>query len=267
MVPNYSGELLNELAIDCVIHLAGIAHDLSNRYKPEDYYRVNFEGTVSIFQEFVKSKATKFIFLSSIKAAVDTSSVAVTEEVEPNPISDYGKSKLKAEEYIQGCQLQAGKCAYIFRPAMIHGKGNKGNLNLLYKYMKSGLPYIFGAYSNQRSFLTDENLHFVLLKFLQNNYPSGIYHVADDGSLSTNELIKIISTSLHRKPRIWNLPTYLLNPISKTAAFFGLPSERLKGKLTENLVVSNAKLKRTLGQALPLDSKTGLMNTLQSFNE
>lgn len=45
----------------------------------------------------------------------------------------YGKSKLLAEQYILSKTIPNGKRVYILRPCMIHGTGNKGNLNLLYK--------------------------------------------------------------------------------------------------------------------------------------
>ena len=267
LVPTYSAQIFDELGIDSVIHLAGIAHDLSNKYKQEDYHKVNFEGTVAIFDAFAKSSASKFIFLSSIKAAVDSSSSVVTEDVTPHPTSPYGQSKRMAEKYIQEYNLPESKRAYIFRPVMIHGKGNKGNLNTLFKYLRSGLPYIFGAYKNSRSFLSADNLHFILRRFLENDYPSGTYHLADDKPLSTIELIRIISESLGRKPRIWNIPTGMMDPMSRLTSLLGLPLESMKQKLTESLVVSNEKLKSVLHEPLPLDVRTGLLNTLRTFNE
>ena len=267
IVPHYSAGVFDELGIDSVIHLAGIAHDLSDHYKPQDYYNVNFEGTKSVFEEFVKSNTKKFIFLSSIKACIDSSSVPVDEETPANPVSDYGKSKRLAEKFMEQQNLPEGKNVYLFRPCMIHGKGNKGNLNTLYRYVKSGMPYLFGAYSNHRSFLSADNLNFIVREFLENTYASGVYHLADDQPLSTNALIDVISSSLGQKPRIWNIPVSLIDPLSKIGSFFRLPSERLKVKLTESLIVSTAKLKRVLGKPLPVDSKDGLLITLRSFNE
>ena len=267
IVPHYSAAVFDNLNIDCVIHLAGIAHDLSNKYEPHDYYAVNFEGTKSIFKEFVKSNVKKFIFLSSIKACIDSSAEPVEEGTPANPVSDYGKSKRLAEKFMEQQKLPEGKNVYLFRPCMIHGKGNKGNLNTLYRYVKSGMPYLFGAYSNHRSFLSADNLNFIVREFLENTYASGVYHLADDQPLSTNALIAVISSSLGQKPRIWNIPVSLIDPLSKIGSFFRLPSERLKAKLTESLIVSTAKLKRVLGKPLPVDSKDGLLITLRSFNE
>src|SRR5690606_3157809 len=88
---------LDDHSIHTVVHLAGIAHDLSNRYRNQDYYTVNDMGTRKLYDAFRESGATNFIFLSSIKAAVDTSSIPADESIEPAPSSAYGKSKLQAE--------------------------------------------------------------------------------------------------------------------------------------------------------------------------
>ncbi|MFM9840744.1 MAG: NAD-dependent epimerase/dehydratase family protein [Cyclobacteriaceae bacterium] len=261
LIETYSAKVFDERSIDTVIHLAGIAHDLSNQYKPDDYYRVNFENTKVVFDEFVKSSAKKFIFLSSIKAAVDISSREVDESVEPIPVTDYGKSKRKAEEYIQSIQLSNNRHAYIFRPCMIHGSGNKGNLNLLYRFAKTGLPYPFGAFNNQRSFLTMDNLSFVFESFLAKDIPSGIFHLADEGFLSTTELYKLISFEIGKKPRVWPIPSGLIQ------FFFSLIGKRATlNKLTEDMMVSNKKLLRYIGQPLPIEMREGLKKTIRSFH-
>lgn len=172
-VEQISAELLNELKIDTLIHLAGIAHDLSGKYKPQDYYTVNQEQTSLLFDEFLKSNSSQFIFLSSIKAAVDSSSLPADETIVPLPVSDYGKSKLLAEQYLQPKKLPHGKKVYILRPCMIHGPGNKGNLNLLYRFVKLGIPYPLGAFHNRRSFLSIDNLAFVVEKLIDSDIDSG----------------------------------------------------------------------------------------------
>jgi hypothetical protein len=71
---------------------------------------------------------------------------------------------------------------------MIHGEGNKGNLNLLYQLVSKGLPWPLGNFKNQRSFLSIENLCFVIREIVErNDILFGIYQVADDEALSTNE--------------------------------------------------------------------------------
>jgi nucleoside-diphosphate-sugar epimerase len=257
-----SAALFDALEIDTVIHLAGIAHDLSNQYKEEDYYRVNDGNTRTVYNEFLQSKARKFIFLSSIKAAVDIASVPADETVVCEPVTPYGRSKRQAEQYIQAQELPADKKFYILRPCMIHGAGNKGNLNLLYRYVRSGVPYPLGAFTNQRSFLNADNFNFILLQFIREDIESGIYHLADQGFLSTSELFRLIATASGKKPRIWNMPRGLIR------LMFRLVSRtKMLDKLTENMMVSNEKLLKHLRAPLPVSIREGVIKTIQSFHK
>jgi len=260
LAESYSAQFFNDQKIDTVIHLAGIAHDLSNQYKPSDYYQVNFENTKSLFNEFLKSDATTFIFLSSIKAAIDISSTPVDESVAPSPVTDYGKSKRQAEEHLLAVKLPDNKRVYILRPCMVHGEGNKGNLNLLYKFAKSGLPYPFGSFENQRSFLNIDNFNFSMDEFVKASLPSGIYHLADDGFLSTKELFSIISIELGKTPRIWNLPASFISFL-----FSVLGKRGMLNKLTEDMMVSNAKLKKLIRRPFPVKMEEGIRKTIRSF--
>ena len=125
----------NEININSalvVMHLAGKAHDLKKASNVDEYYQVNTELTKKVFDAFLASEAQVFITLSSVKAVADEVDGTLTEEHIPNPITHYGKSKLLAEQYILSKEIPKGKRLYILRPCMIHGTGNKGNLNLLF---------------------------------------------------------------------------------------------------------------------------------------
>lgn len=261
IVHDWSAGLFDRLGIDTIIHLAGIAHDLSNQYKDEDYYRVNDQNTRRLYDAFLQSKAQKFIFLSSIKAAVDVASHPVEETVACAPVTPYGMSKRQAEMYIESQPLPSGKRFYILRPCMIHGPGNKGNLNLLYKYVKTGLPYPLAAFTNQRSFLNADNFNFILHRFIEGNIDSGIYHLADEGFLSTTELYQLIATASGRKPRVWSVSPALIRLMFRL-----LSKTRMLDKLTENMTVSNAKLLKQIGKPLPVSIREGIVNTIKSFH-
>ncbi len=251
-----------------VIHLAGISHDVNNNIDFIEYNKVNNLLTQKLYDKFLVSNAEVFIFLSSIKAVADTLESVLTEEYLPNPITHYGKSKLLAEQYILSKTIPESKRVYILRPCMIHGPGNKGNLNLLYKMVSNGFPWPLGAFDNMRSFCSIDNLCFIISELIQNeNIPSGIYNVADDEPLSTNDLIKFISSSQGKKDRIWKVPVSIIKLFSTLGDFLKLPlnSERLS-KLTETYVVSNAKIKAAIDKPLLLTAREGLMKTLNSFN-
>lgn len=253
--------------VDAIIHLAGKAHDTKNEAAADVYFKVNTELTKKIFDYFLASKtAKKFIFFSTAKAAADKVEGLLTEDVVPSPVGPYGESKIAAEKYIQE-HLVADKQVYILRPCMIHGPGNKGNLNLLYGVVKKGIPWPLGAFENRRTFTSIENLNFVIEGLLTKEVPTGIYNMGDDEALSTNELIEEICKSLGKKAHIWKLPKGLMSGIAKIGGALHLPldSERLR-KLTENYISSNEKIKKALGvERMPVDAREGLKVTLESF--
>lgn len=255
---------------EAIIHLAGKAHDTSNSANPESYFKINRDLTIALFNQFLKSDTKDFFYFSSVKAAADTVDGILDENCIANPQTPYGKSKLEAENYLIKQNLPQGKRLVIIRPCMIHGPGNKGNLNLLYKVVEKGIPWPLASFKNQRSFLSIDNLNFLILQMLKNQViPSGIYNFADDQSLSTNDLVKIIANVSGKKEKLWKLNAKLISGFAKVGDIAGLPlnSERLK-KLTESYVVSNAKIKTSLGLSkLPVSAKEGLEKTIKSFQK
>ena len=257
---------------DAIIHLAGKAHDTKNQSAAQSYFDINTGLTQKIFDFFLESSAKKFIFFSSVKAAADSVvGDMLTEDVIPAPVGAYGESKIKAEEYIKE-HLEYStteKQVYILRPCMIHGPGNKGNLNLLYNVVKKGIPWPLGDFDNRRSFTSIDNLCYVIEGLLNQDVSTGIYHMGDDEALSTNELIGIMCEAMGKKPHIWKMNKRVMEGCAGLGTLMHLPlnTERLR-KLTENYVVSNAKIKAALGiDKLPVTAKEGLMKTIRSFEE
>lgn len=277
--------LQNLPQFDAIIHLAGKAHDTKNQSIAQSYFDINTGLTQKIFDYFLKSSAKKFIFFSSVKAAADSViGDILTEDVIPAPVGPYGESKIKAEEYIlrefkmltsnndiidselSVCNRQK-KQVYILRPCMIHGPGNKGNLNLLYNVVKKGIPWPLGAFNNHRTFTSIDNLCYVVEQLLVKNVPSGIYHMGDDESMSTNELIVTMCEVMDKQPNIWKINKKLMEKCASVGSLLHLPlnTERLH-KLTENYVVSNLKIKQALGiNKMPVTTKAGLVKTINFF--
>lgn len=268
---------------DAIIHLAGKAHDTKKQSATQVYFDINTGLTQKIFDFFLESCARKFIFFSSVKAAASSGRDYLTEECIPTPVGPYGESKIKAENYIIGkfapkalqnpyhaftdSELYPDKKVYIMRPCMIHGPGNKGNLNLLYGVVSKGIPWPLGAFENRRSFTSIGNLCTVIEGLLTKDVASGIYHMADDEALSTNELIEVICSAMGKKPHIWRIPRGLMNGVAKVGGWLHLPLNPLRmQKLTENYVVSNGKIKKALGlKKMPVSAKDGLTATIKSF--
>lgn len=285
---------------DAIIHLAGKAHDTKNRSASQVYFDINTGLTQKIFDFFLESSAKKFIFFSSVKAAADSVvGDMLTEDVIPTPVGPYGESKIAAESYIKehfilpttssgylpplNSPVNRGKTTspeeenvrysdkrvYILRPCMIHGPGNKGNLNLLYNVVKKGIPWPLGDFENKRSFTSIDNLCYVVEGLLTKDVASGIYHMGDDEALSTNELIALMCEAMGKKPHIWKMNRKMMEGCAGLGTLLHLPlnTERLR-KLTENYVVSNEKIKSALGiDRMPVCAADGIRKTIKSFEE
>ena len=266
------------LKFDAIIHLAGKAHDTKNQSASQVYFDINTGLTQKIFDFFLESSAKKFIFFSSVKAAADSVvGDMLTEDVIPTPVGPYGESKIAAEEYILSklrsedgelkVAMQRDKRVYILRPCMIHGPGNKGNLNLLYNVVKKGIPWPLGDFENKRSFTSIDNLCYVVEGLLTKDVASGIYHMGDDEALSTNELIALMCEVMGKEPHIWKMNRKMMEGCAGLGTLLHLPlnTERLR-KLTENYVVSNEKIKLALGiDRMPVRAADGIMKTIRSF--
>lgn len=276
---------------DAIIHLAGKAHDTAGTADPQAFFDINLGLTRRIFDHFLESDSQTFIFFSSVKAVADTLHDAVlSEDHVPDPKTPYGRSKLAAEQYIaerlgapakhlspendrqslppKGAETTTkGKRVFILRPAMIHGPGNKGNLNLLFNMVRRGIPWPLGAFDNQRSFASIGNVTYVVRRILTEPIAAGTYNLADDEPLATNELVRLIAASSGQKPRMLKVTPALVRAAARAGDLLHLPlnSERLK-KLCENYVVSNRKIKNALRvNALPTAATEGIKQTLASF--
>ena len=275
--------------LDAVVHLAGKAHDTKNVSDPQAYFTINAGLTQRLIDRITAtsrdaSSPIKFVLFSSVKAAADSVSGELTEDVPPNPMTPYGQSKLEAERIVTAAaESHPGLILpYLLRPCMIHGPGNKGNLNLLYSLVRKGIPWPLGAFDNRRSFVSIDNVCHVVETLIDHDAhrhdahrhdtpthdtPPGTYNLADDEPISTNRLIGLIAEALGRKPHVWRCPAPLVRAAAMAGDRLRLPlnRERLQ-KLTESYVVSNRKIKAALGwDRFPLAAEEGISRTLRSF--
>lgn len=260
---------------DSVIHLAGLAHDTKNLTREEEYFNVNTELTKKIYDAFLRSEAKKFIFFSSIKAKDNDTPYArskklaeeyilshteITENTDSKTNTNFTNSTNEISRHVRD-----DKRVYILRPCMIHGKGVKGNLPLLFKYVKKGWPWPLAAFENQRSYASMRNVAFVVNEILRKDVASGIFNLCDDESVSTNELIRLISNTLGCETKMLYIPNGIVRFGAKTGDVLHLPlnSERLR-KLTGDSIVDNSEIKIALGIShMPISAMDGLIETIK----
>lgn len=271
VVATFSWDDLDEAKlpdVDMIIHLAAIVHDIDAKTGADDCRKINVGLTQKIYDRFRQSNASKFLFFSSVAAAADSFPDGIlTEDAVAAPVGPYGESKKMAEDYILGNPPADKKKVYIFRPCMIHGPGNKGNLNLLFDVVAKGFPWPLGAFENQRTFVSIDNLAYIVDRLAQGDAPGGIYNIADDDPVSTNRLVELICEARHTRPRILKLPKRLMTAVGAMGDALHLPLNKARlRKLTENYVASNAKIKKALGiDSLPVKAEDGLRSTIKSL--
>lgn len=254
------------------INLIGKAHDHQGTATDEDYYFANVELAKQIFGAFQKSGAKLLIHISSLAALEEFESTKPLLETDTaHPQSVYGKSKRAAEEWLLNQSLSANKKLIILRPPMVHGEGDKGNLGLLYKLISKGIPYPLSSFDNQRSFISIDNFSFFIKEIIEKfeMLPSGIYHISDDQTISTQQIIDIIKKVENKNVINLSIPKSIINALAKVGDVLPLPlnTKRLK-KMTSNLVVSNQKIKSGLAiEALPITAEEGLKKTIKSFTK
>lgn len=255
---------------EIIINLVGKAHDHKKTATEEDYYYTNLDLTKKLFREFEENESKLFIQMSSIAAIEEIESdMALDESFKSNSISWYGKSKREAEIWLLNRKIKENKKLIILRPPMVHGPFDKGNLALLFNIIKKGIPYPLGKFKNERSFISIYNLQYFLEEIIEKEIQitSGIYHLADDETVSTKDIIEIISTILGKDPTILLIPKKMIIFCAKIGDILNLPLNTIKlKKMVSNLVVSNLKIKKELNiKSLPYSAKRGLAKTIQTF--
>lgn len=193
---------------DVVFHVAGIAHIKETEKNSALYYRVNRDLAIDTAEKAKKQGVNHFVFLSSMSVyGIETG--VISEYTKPAPKTNYGKSKLMAEEGILRLTDSGFKIA-ILRPPMIYGDGCKGNYNSLIKFANK-LP-VFPNIRNKRSMLEISNL-CRYVKELIDTESEGIFFPQNDEYVCTSEMVKEIAEKNGKKIHL----TKLLNPFVKLA--------------------------------------------------
>jgi nucleoside-diphosphate-sugar epimerase len=252
------------------IHLASKAKDKNENELLEQYVAVNVDLSQKVFKAFINDPlASTFIYFSTVKAAASIVDGVLTEECELEVDVPYGLSKRLAEKALISEKLPKEKKLIILRPALIYGYNTNSNLYSLYKFIKRGIPYPFAAFDNKRTMISIDNLAFVILNIIQNpSFKAGIYNVADDDAISTNELTALIRESMGKQPLSMKIPKGLIKFMFRCGDWLHLPiNTQTLNKLTGDYIVSNAKLKNELGLPLPVSARNGLKSLFNSFQQ
>ena len=179
---------------DSVFHVAGIAHQKETKDNAELYYKVNRDLAVETAQKAKKDGVKQFVFLSSMSVyGMDVGEI--TKDTVPVPKSNYGKSKLQAEESIAELGDENFKVT-ILRPPMVYGDNCKGNYQMVVKIVE--IFPLFPRINNQRSMIHIINLISFVKMCIDNNL-CGIYFPQNDRYMNTKDLAREIAVQKGKK--------------------------------------------------------------------
>lgn len=200
--------------VDVVVHVAARAHVLKecSTNPSEDFQSVNYHGTVNLAKQAVDAGVKRFIFISSIAVyGVDASDQPINEVSPVRPVTDYGKSKLAAEEQLLRLANQTKMQVVIIRPPLVYDGEAPGNFRTLLKVVERSFPAPFLSIKNRRSFIARANLvNFIVVCINNQNAANQIFVVSDNRDLSTPELIRLLAQGMKRKARLIAVPRSIM---------------------------------------------------------
>jgi nucleoside-diphosphate-sugar epimerase len=226
--------------IDAVIHLAARVHQIhdTSRDPLSAFRKVNRDATLRLAKAAQDQGVKRFIFLSTVKAAVDSTGVAgVDDTVVANPQSPYGISKLEAEQEL--LQLE-GLETIILRPPLVYGEGAKGNLLSFYRLAKTNLPMPFGRIRNARSLIGVTNLADAIVHALTVPRDSHPVYFLEDARVSTGDLFRAVASSLKGRAILLPVP---VGAMRLAGRMLGKPDA--VERLTESLAVDASRFRAT----------------------
>lgn len=188
--------------VSAIVHLAGPAHV---RHGEAHLRRAIVEGAAALAEQAEAAGVSRFVFVSSIKAAASsTKGGAVSERDPPEPEDAYGRAKLDAERVLLA---RPGLRPLVLRPPLVFAPNAKANFARLLRLADSAAPLPFEGVNNKRSLISLPSLIEAIMTVLRApDGPSGIFHVADEPPLSTPDIIAALRRGMGRPARLFSVP-------------------------------------------------------------
>ena len=229
---------------DYVVHMAALTSSgFASSYQENPLYSINTDTTEQIAKAASSAGVKRFIFLSSIKVLGETSAHPFTEEDEPNPQDEYACSKLEAEKKLMIITSNTDMEVVIIRAPLVYGPGVKGNFERFVKLATMGIPLPLGNIKNRRTMCAVQNLsNFIITALKHPTAANEIFNVADNESLSTSELLKLLASAngknLMLLPYSGNMTKMILQLFAQ---------KKIANRLFGSLEVDNKKAEENLG--------------------
>ncbi len=250
---------------DVVIHLAARVHIINDNEKDPlvEYRKINVDLTKKLASHAASSGVKRFIYISSIKVNGEftEASSKFLHDDKPNPKDAYGISKMEAEFALLKIAKETGMEVVIIRPPLIYGPGVKANFLSMMKWLHKNLPLPFDNIKNKRSLVFVCNLVNLISLVISHPKAGGqIFLVSDDYDVSTTTLLKLTSSFLGKKVKLFSLPVGVLKGL-----FFLIGKKELSQRLLLSLSLDITKTKQLLDWSPPYSFEDAIKITTEDF--
>lgn len=268
---NALSELIENHNIRWVIHNAG----LTKAIKSQDYYSVNAHSTHILTRAIERAKVEneKFIFMSSLAAQgpANLPGQWLKTDLTEQPVTDYGYSKLKAEQYVK--QIE-GLNYIILRPTGVFGPMEKDFLQVV-KMINRGLDLYIGKFDQSLSFIYVKDLARLVITSLESGVSQKTYNVSDGYMYTRFDFSEEVARILKKKAFRIFLPLWVGKSLASASEWIcriqQQPSLLNRDKLNEILAPSwacdIADLKRDFNFVPQYNLASGLIETISWYQE
>ncbi|HXM45687.1 MAG TPA: NAD-dependent epimerase/dehydratase family protein [Bryobacteraceae bacterium] len=262
-------EALN--GVDTIIHLAGVTKACT----AADYHRGNTVATANLLRAAGNLDCIgKFVHVSSLAAAgPSTADRPLTEADEPRPVSDYGRSKLAAEEAVRRSPLR--ERAVILRPPVVYGPRDRDVYQMIRTATRGWMAQIGAAPRRFSHIYVGDLVDGVLAA--ADHASAGIggrfFYMANSAPASWDEFGNLVSRLMGCKVRTVAMPecaAYILGWCAERwTGFSGRPGILSRDKVLEaccaGWVCDSGRARRELGFCASTNLEDGLRRTLDWY--
>ncbi|MDR0971230.1 MAG: NAD(P)-dependent oxidoreductase [Bacteroidales bacterium] len=271
---NYENEKLLRQTLEkenfyAVFHLAA----LTKAEKKEDFYKVNFEYTKNLV-DALNGIDTKLIFFSSFASHGPSEEVnfsAAKVEDKNNPNTEYGKSKLKAEEYIN----ENFKGRYIIlRPTGVYGP-KETDYYVYFKTISNHLEPYLGFIPQRLTFVYVDDLVSVAILAMNSSISGKTYFVSDGNLYLDTEFAQITKQVMGTWTLKIKFPLFIVAFISSimecigriTGQLFTLNKDKYNILKARNWNCDIDKLKKDLHYTPKIFLEEGVEKTIKWYKD
>ncbi len=249
--------------VNIVVHLAARVHVMHETDSDPlaAFEAVNTAGTLNLAEQAASSGVKRLIFLSTIKVNGEQTQQAYSASDQANPSDPYALSKWHAEQALRTIRDKSDMEIVVIRPPLVYGPQVKGNFLRLITLINKGWPIPLASVNNKRSMVSVDNLCDLVKTCLSHSKADDeLFLVSDGQDLSTPELIRLISDSMKKSPKLLPFPVTWLD------FFAGLIHKRQEvERLCGSLQVDIQKNREILGWQPPFSVAEGVRKTVVEF--